>query len=179
LVGEAPAALLPAISSPPVEVTPVVTAVPASSIATADVPRQALLFISALGSAQVLEPGFGAEVSVGVAVHPWLDLSAAAVLGPHVGAQIALRAHLAATERMWAVQPFLEGRFVVTPLPGGVAWGGGAFGGARLRLGPGWVQAGLAVEGYRAPLGYQPFALLALAGYQAELPGLKGAPLPH
>ena len=126
-----------------------------------------LLHIYAAVFGLMPQKAVGAEVGLGVALGPYFDVGAAAVLGSNIGAQVNFTVHPSRADRL--LRPFVQVRGVVAPLASGVAFGAGISVGGYLELGPGRIVGGLAAEGYAVPPGYGPYAILFFGGYQLTL----------
>jgi tetratricopeptide (TPR) repeat protein len=110
----------------------------------------------------------GGELGASWGALPFLDVGAAANLGANVGARVVVafhRSRLKGGRLGW----YLQARAVVHPLPGGVALGGGALVGGTVELGPGRLVGGVIGEGYSAPSGFLPYAVLGSLGYELDL----------
>jgi tetratricopeptide (TPR) repeat protein len=110
----------------------------------------------------------GGEVGASWGALPFLDVGAAANLGANVGARVVLAFHPSRLKG-GRVRWYLQARGVVHPLPGGVAIGGGALVGGTIELGPGRLVGGVIGEGYSAPTGFLPYAVLGSLGYELDL----------
>jgi tetratricopeptide (TPR) repeat protein len=110
----------------------------------------------------------GGEIAASFSPIAWLDLGASAVIGQNVGVRVAATTH---GSRLNGHRPgwLAQARFVLHPLPGGIALGGGVMLGGTLEAGPGRILAGAIAEAYSAPNGFYPYALLLSAGYELDL----------
>ena len=114
----------------------------------------------------------GAEIGVLWSPLDFLELGVNATAGSTWGVQLSAAV---SPFPAWAVQPFLQLRGNVTPLPDQVTWGGGLGLGAALRV---WRMRALvevAAEAYDAPNGYQSMSVLVLAGGAFDLWRREGA----
>ena len=109
----------------------------------------------------------GGEVGAGISPGRFLDVGAAVIPGSNTGGQLNLTLHPGRRGRV--LRPFVQVRGIVSPLPTGIALGAGLCVGGFWELGPGRVIGGVAAEGYYAPLGYGPYAILILGGYQLDV----------
>jgi outer membrane protein OmpA-like peptidoglycan-associated protein len=110
----------------------------------------------------------GAEVGATLAATGFLDFGAAVVLGQNPGFRALAEWHPVRPGGS-SLLPFVQARGIVHPVPEGIAFGGGVWGGGSFEIGPGRARAGVLAEGYAGPKGYHPFGVFAMVGYELDL----------
>lgn len=102
----------------------------------------------------------------------FFDVGAAVTLGTSVAAHLVVGLHTSWSDEV-LLRPFLQLRG--TASFGSMGFGGGAWAGAEVELGPGRLKLGPAGYWLTAAPGYRSFAVLAMLGYELDLlrPGTK------
>lgn len=123
-----------------------------------------------LGAAGVLDGvarRAGAELSATYDVSRNVDLGLGVSLGESIGLLTLAQFHLLSPHEA-LFRPFVQLRGEFHPASGG--YGGGAWAGAELELGMGRLKAGPAVVVFAPKAGYHSYAVLAIAGFEIDLP---------
>jgi hypothetical protein len=119
-----------------------------------------------LAELRVAPPAIGFELGATYAPTSWLDLGLGARFGNSIGLMLLVDAHLPWRPDV-LVRPFLQVRGLAHFASAG--YGGGAWAGAELELGPGRLKLGPAAALYAPVEGYLPYALEVAIGYELDL----------
>lgn len=108
----------------------------------------------------------GFELGGTYSLNRYLDLGLGGQFGDKVGLRVLGNLHPLRTE---TVNPFVQLRGIVHPVPGDNGYGAGLWFGATVEVGPGRVQVGPAFEAYTSPNSrYTNTAMLGIVGYEFD-----------